>query len=51
MADAAFASTKKALLIELMKKLSIINSDFTGKVTMNFNQGGLTAIEKTEKIG
>lgn len=40
----------KQLLKELLVKLDIIKPEFTGKVTININQGGITDIEKTERL-
>lgn len=40
----------KTLLLDLLNKLCIINSEFTGRLVLNFNQGGLNDIERTEKI-
>ena len=37
-------------LAAILKRLDLIKSDYTGKVIVNFNQGGITDLEKTEKI-
>ena len=50
MNETILTKTGKTLLLDLLKKLHIINENFTGKLTLNFNMGGLTALEKTEKF-
>ncbi len=40
----------KKEIIELLKKYNLITKDFTGKTVLNFNQGSITDIEKTERI-
>jgi hypothetical protein len=35
---------------QLLKRLGVVDETFTGRVTINLNQGGVTEIEKTEKI-
>lgn len=40
----------KKRLVEILRELSIITETFTGKVVLNFGQGGITEIERIEKI-
>ena len=40
----------KKILAEFLKKLKIIRDDFTGKVDIDFNQGGIGSIQRTEKL-
>ncbi len=40
----------KKRLVEILKELYIISDSFTGKVVINFGQGGITEIERMEKI-
>jgi len=44
------SSDFKKKLAELLRELSIISETFTGKVVINFGQGGITEIERIEKI-
>lgn len=46
--DISIDSKKK--LVEILKELYIISETFTGKVFINFGQGGITEIERIEKI-
>lgn len=43
-------SNWKKVLSDIMKGLGIVKVDMTGKVVVNFNQGGITDIEKTERL-
>ena len=40
----------KKMLVEMLKELFIISDGFTGKVVINFGQGGITELERIEKI-
>lgn len=40
----------KRLLVEVLKKLAIIKSDFTGKIELHMNEGGITCVNKTETL-
>jgi len=40
----------KKILIEVLTKLAIIKPDFTGKVELNINEGGITCVNKTESL-
>lgn len=40
----------KRICKEVFVKLDIMNSDFTGKIIFNCNQGGIVDYEKTERI-
>lgn len=35
----------KKQLVEILKKEKIIDNNYTGKLVLNFNQGGLTSIK------
>lgn len=35
----------KKQLVEMLKKEKIIDNNYTGKLVINFNQGGLTSIK------
>ncbi len=37
----------KIVLVQVLKKLDLIKDKETGKLVINLNQGGITAIEKT----
>jgi hypothetical protein len=40
----------KKVLFAVLNKLGIISEDFTGKIVVNINQGGITDLEKTERL-
>ena len=40
----------KKIILELFKKLGIINEDDTGQVILHLNQGGITKIVKNVEI-
>ena len=40
----------KKMLVEVLKELFIISDGFTGRVVINFGQGGITELERIEKI-
>ena len=40
----------KKILAEMLKKIGLIKEDFTGKVTINLNQGGVVDVEKAERL-
>lgn len=40
----------KSIIVEIFVKLGLISADFTGKIILNLNQGGLTDVEKTERL-
>ena len=40
----------KKMLAETLRSLGIVKVNTTGKVVVNFNQGGITDIEKTERL-
>ncbi len=40
----------KKLLGEFLRKLGLVERDFTGKLILNFSQGSLCEAEKNEKI-
>jgi hypothetical protein len=40
----------KRLLTDLLKKLKIISEQWTGRITINVNDGNIGSIEKTERI-
>lgn len=40
----------KKILAEFLKKLKVIRDDFTGKVEIDLNQGGIGSISRTEKL-
>ncbi len=44
------STNSKKQLAEILKELYIISETFTGKVVINFGQGGITEIERVEKI-
>ena len=44
------SADSKRRLAQTLKELSIISDSFTGKVFINFGQGGITEIERIEKI-
>ena len=43
-------SSWKKILAEMLKKIGLIREDFTGKVTINLNQGGVVDVEKAERL-
>ena len=40
----------KKTLTEVLKELEIIRLDMTGKIVINLNQGGITDIERRERL-
>jgi len=40
----------KKTLVEVLRELHIVSNTFTGKLVINFGQGGITDIERIEKI-
>ena len=40
----------KRLIIEILVKLKIIDAGFTGRIILNINQGGLSDIERVERL-
>ncbi len=38
------------VLFEIFKRVLEMNDKFTGYITVNYNEGGITAIEKFERI-
>ena len=40
----------KKILANILKQIGLIKEDFTGKVTINFNQGGVVDVEKAERL-
>ena len=40
----------KAVLSDTLKRIGVIKVDMTGKIVVNFNQGGITDLEKTERL-
>lgn len=44
------STDSKRKLVEILKELYIISDTFTGKVFINLGQGGITEIERIEKI-
>ena len=40
----------KADIAQLLFNLGVIDEAFTGRLTINLNQGGVTEIEITEKV-
>lgn len=40
----------KKELATFLKKLGLVKEDQTGKIIINMNQGGVTDVEKTEKM-
>lgn len=43
-------SDQKKKIIDILKESNIIHSEFTGQIVLNMAQGGLTSINKTEKL-
>ena len=37
-------------IAQLLRNLGVIDETFTGRLTINLNQGGVTEIEITEKV-
>lgn len=44
------STDSKKRLVEILRELYIVSNTFTGKVVINFGQGGITDIERIEKI-
>lgn len=40
----------KKCLVEVLLRLKILRPDFTGKIIINLNQGGITDIDRVDKI-
>jgi hypothetical protein len=40
----------KAILAETLKKAGIIPDLFTGRITININQGAISDLERTERM-
>ncbi len=40
----------KKKLSETLKDLGLINEDFTGKILVDLNQGGVRNLDKTEQL-
>lgn len=40
----------KKILAEFMKKIKVIRDDFTGKIEIDLNQGGIGSIKRTENL-
>jgi hypothetical protein len=40
----------KDVVARLLLNLGVIDESFTGRLTINLNQGGVTEIEVTEKV-
>lgn len=40
----------KIELIDILKRIGIIHSGFTGQIILNLNEGGITDLERKERI-
>lgn len=43
-------SDKKRRLLDILREMGIMCSDFTGRITLNINQGSVCDIEKFERF-
>ena len=40
----------KKILAEALKKLGLISNDFTGKIVIDLNQGGVRSLNRSEEV-
>lgn len=40
----------KSELLRVLCETGLIQDDYSGRVVINFNQGGITEVEKVEKV-
>lgn len=44
------ASNWKIELGSALKTLGLVDGSFTGKIVLNFNEGGISAVERQERL-